>query len=116
MTYYLIKLLISAGIIVLVSEIGKRSPTLGSLLISIPLISILAIFWLYWDTQDTTKVGTLMTGTFWLVLPSLPMFLLIPWLFKKGLGFFPAIGIGCILTIALYFGMLRILKHWNLSI
>lgn len=84
MLYYTLKLLLSAGIIVAVSEIAKFNTGLGALIKSLPLISILAIIWLYLETKDTVKIAELSTGTFWLVLPTLPMFLVLPALLKSG--------------------------------
>ena len=74
----LIKLLISSGIIVLVSEIAKKNTYLGGLIASIPLISVLAIVWLYVDTKDVENVSALSTSIFWLVIPSLALFIALP--------------------------------------
>ncbi|HRT59301.1 MAG TPA: DUF3147 family protein, partial [Candidatus Syntrophosphaera sp.] len=76
--YYVIKVLVSAALIVLVSEISKRSTILGAVLASIPLVSFLAILWIYLETKDTAKIATLSTEIFWLVLPSLVFFILFP--------------------------------------
>ena len=74
--YYVIKVLVSAALIVLVSEISKRSTILGAVLASIPLVSFLAILWIYLETKDTARIATLSTEIFWLVLPSLVFFIL----------------------------------------
>lgn len=71
MGYYLTKIALTAVLVVVISEIAKRSTFMGALLTSIPLISILAMFWLYIDTKDTAKVSALATSVFWLALPSL---------------------------------------------
>ncbi len=91
MSHYVIKLLLSAGIIVLVSEVAKVSAGLGALIKSLPLVSILAMIWLYADTHDPGKIAELSVGTFWLVLPTLPMFLVLPWLLRHGWGFYAAL-------------------------
>jgi len=77
MLYYLTKLLLSAGIIVVVSEVAKVNTGLGALIKSLPLISILAMIWLYTDTRDTANIAELSVSTFWLALPTLPMFLVL---------------------------------------
>ncbi|MGD9665501.1 MAG: hypothetical protein AB7U34_09885, partial [Novosphingobium sp.] len=41
-------------------------------------------------------------ATFWFVLPSLPMFLLIPFMIRQGYSFWISLLTGCILTIVLY--------------
>lgn len=66
MTYYLTKIVITTFLIVLISEIAKRSSFIGALLASIPLISVLAMMWLYIDTKDVDKVRSLATSVFWL--------------------------------------------------
>jgi len=103
--YLIIKALLSGAIIAAVSEIAKRSPGFGALVASLPLVSILGMMWLWRDTHDVQRMAAHAEGTFWFVLPSLPMFLLIPALLRRGVTFWPALAIGCILTIGLYFAM-----------
>lgn len=102
MTYLVIKAILSAVIIVAVSEIARRNAGLGALVASLPLISVLGMIWLWRDTQDTMRMAAHSQATFWYVLPSLPMFLVIPMLLKREVGFWPALIVGCLLTIALY--------------
>ena len=87
MTYYLVKLFVSAAIITVVSEVAKLHAGLGALIKSLPLVSILAMIWLWRDTHDAKTIAELSTATFWLVLPTLPMFLVLPWLLRHGWGF-----------------------------
>ena len=105
MLYLAIKALLSGIIIAAVSEIAKRWQGFGALVASLPLISILGMLWLWRDTKDVERMAAHAEGTFWFVLPSLPMFLLIPFLLRRGVGFYPALLSGCALTIALYTGM-----------
>ena len=91
MLYYLLKVAISALIVVAVAEIAKRSSLSGALVASLPLTSLLAFVWLYLDTGDTAKVSSLSTGIFWLVLPSLALFLVLPLLLRLGWGFWSSI-------------------------
>lgn len=102
MIYLLIKAVVSAVIIVIVSETARRNPGTGALIASLPLISILGMIWLWRDTGDVQRLAEHSAATFWFVLPSLPMFLVIPMLLKRGLGFWPSLGVGCLLTIVLY--------------
>ena len=78
MVWYILKIFISAGLIVLISEVSKKLPLLGSLIASLPLVSVLGMIWLYGETKDVTRIADHAEGTFWYVLPSLPMFLLMP--------------------------------------
>jgi hypothetical protein len=102
MIYLLVKALLSGAIVAAVSEIAKRYPGFGGLLASLPLISVLGMIWLWRDTRDPEQLAAHAGATFWFVLPSLPMFLLIPSLLRRGVGFWPAMAAGCVLTVLLY--------------
>ena len=116
MAYLVIKALLSGVIIAAVSEIAKRSPGFGALVASLPLVSILGMIWLWRDTTDPQRMAAHAEGTFWYVLPSLPMFLLIPALLRRGVAFWPALALGCALTIALYFAMTWIGPRFGLKL
>lgn len=110
MTLLILKGLLSGAIIVTVSELAKKNNTAASIVHSLPLVSLLAFIWLYAGTKDAALIGRHAYGTFWFVLPTLPMFLLMPWLVKKAGGFWLALGAGVLLTVALYFLTMRLLK------
>lgn len=110
MTYYLVKLFLSAGVIVAVTEVAKRNNAAASILHSLPLTSLLAFIWLYLETRDAGLIGRHAYGTFWFVLPTLPMFLLMPWLIRKLGSFWPALAAGILGTVLLYLFTLRLLK------
>lgn len=110
MSYYLIKLFLSAGVIVAVTEIAKRNNAAASIIHSLPLTSLLAFIWLYMETKDSALIGRHAFGTFWFVLPTLPMFIMMPWLIKKLGDFWPALIVGIIITVALYALTMRLLK------
>ncbi len=116
MTYLLIKAIVSAIIIVAVSEIARRNAGVGALIASLPLISVLGMIWLWRDTGDPIRMADHALATFWYVLPSLPMFLLIPVLLKRGVDFWSALAAGCVLTVALYFGMTFMLGRFGIDI
>ncbi|MGI9045223.1 MAG: hypothetical protein ACR2FI_00200 [Burkholderiales bacterium] len=115
MIYYLTKLMISAALIVAVSEIAKRSSLLGGLLASLPLVSLLAMIWLYVDTGSSEQVIALSRSIFWLALPSLPLFLLLPALLKKDWAFYPALMISGVAMFALYYLMLALLRRFGVQ-
>src|SRR5664279_2979429 len=102
MTYFIIKCLLSGVIIGVVSEVARRSPSLGALIVSLPLVSLLGILWLWHDTGDAERIATHAQATFWYVLPTLPMFLTMPALLRHGFGFWPTLAASCALTFALY--------------
>ena len=100
--YFLLKVLLSALIVAAVSEIAKRSPAFAALVASLPLVSVLGMIWLWRDTGDPVRLAAHSEATFWYVLPSLPMFLLIPALLRAGVPFPVALGAGIGLTAVLY--------------
>jgi len=116
MVWYLCKLLISAGIIVVISEISKKLPLLGSLIASLPLISVLGMIWMYAETKEVSRIADHAEGTFWYVLPSLPMFLLIPWMLRKGVSFPFALSAGIALTGFLYVVMTKVLAKFGMTL
>lgn len=105
MLYLAIKAAISAIIIVAVSEIAKRNPGFGALIASLPLVSILGMIWLWRDKPDAANMAAHAEATFWFVLPSLPMFLLVSALLRQGVRFWLSLAAGCLLTVALYTAM-----------
>ena len=105
MLYLAIKAGLSGIIIAIVSEVAKRYPGFGALIASLPLVSVLGMIWLWRDKPDVPNMAAHVEATFWFVLPSLPMFLLIPWMLRSGVSFWVALAIGCAVTIALYLGM-----------
>jgi len=116
MVYVLVKALISGIIVALVSEIAKRNPGVGGLVASLPLISVLGMIWLWRDTHDPVRMAAHALATFWFVLPSLPMFLLIPLMLRHDMPFWIALAAGCALTIALYVAMLWIGPKFGLRL
>lgn len=105
MPYYALKVLVSAILIVAISELAKRSSVLGALLASLPVTSLLAFLWLYRETHSIEKVAALSTGIFWLVLPSLLLFVLLPWFLRLGWGFWLSLALACGST-ALGYGLM----------
>lgn len=102
MGYLLAKALISGAIIAVVSEIARRQPGFGALIASLPLISVMGMIWLWRDKPDAAHMADHVYATFWYVLPSLPMFLVMPALLLRGWSFWAVLAIGCLLTIVLY--------------
>ena len=105
MLYLVVKAALSGCVIAAVSEIAKRYPGFGALIASLPLVSILGMIWLWRDTADPVRMADHSAATFWFVLPSLPMFLVIPALLRRGVPFWGALGLGCALTVVLYITM-----------
>jgi F0F1-type ATP synthase assembly protein I len=114
--YLAFKVLISALVIVAVSEIAKRSTIFGALLASLPLTSILAMVWLYQDTKDATRVATLSSEILWLVVPSLLLFVLLPILLKRGVNFYPALGIAAACTAVAYLATAVAVQRFGVKI
>jgi hypothetical protein len=102
MLYFILKCALSGIIVAIVSEVARRSPAFGALIVSLPLVSLLGILWLWRDTGDTERIASHAYSTFWYVLPSLPMFLALPAMLRAGVDFWTSIGLSCLLTIVLY--------------
>jgi hypothetical protein len=114
--YTLAKLVITAVLVVLVSEIAKRSTLAGGVLASLPLVSVLAMVWLYVDTGDAQRVSQLASSVFWLVLPSLLLFLLLPRLIALGLPFYPSLLVAAAVTAAGYLGLVAALRRLGVQL
>ena len=105
MFHLVLKAALSGVIIAIASEVARRWPGWGALIVSLPLVSVLTMTWLWLDTHDRPRLEAHAGSTFWFVLPSLPMFLLIPALLRQGLSFWLALALGCALTMVLYSAM-----------
>jgi hypothetical protein len=116
MSYFALKAILSGLLIAAISEIARRSPGFAALVASLPLVSILGMIWLWRDTSDKARLASHAEATFWYVLPSLPMFLLVPWLLRSGMGFWTSLGLGSGVTILLYFLLLWLAPRFNLPI
>ena len=102
MFYLFIKAALSGILIAIVSEVAKRYPGVGGLIASLPLVSVLGMIWLWRDKPDAANMAAHAEATFWFVLPSLPMFLLIPAMLRNGIAFWICLLVGCAVTVALY--------------
>jgi hypothetical protein len=105
MLYLLIKAAISGAIVAAASEVARRWPGVGGLIVSLPLVSLLAMVWLWRDTGDSDRVADLAQSTFWFFLPSMPLFLVLPAMLRSGMSFWIAFAVSIALTMALYAGM-----------
>lgn len=114
--YYILKVGISAIVIVMVSEVAKHSSFFGALIASIPLTSLLAILWLYFEKAKLEEIAKLSSSIFWLVLPSLVFFLLFPTLLNRGMQFWASLSISSTVTIIMYFVLVWVLKHFSIPI
>lgn len=106
MLYLFIKAALSGLLIAIISEVAKRYPGFGGLIASLPLVSVLGMIWLWHDKPDVPNMAAHAEATFWFVLPSLPMFLIIPALLRHGISFWISLAVGCAVTIGLYSLML----------
>lgn len=102
MLYFILKAALSGVIVAAVSEIARRFPGWGGLVASLPLVSLMAMMWLYKDSGEAMKVADLAASTFWFFLPSMPMFLLIPMLLRSGWSFAATMVAAVVMTIVLY--------------
>lgn len=106
---YLLKIALSALLIVAITEATKRLGFWGALLAALPVLSLISMLWIYWETKDTQKIAAFSLQVFWFVIPSLGLFAALPWLLGR-FSFFASLGIACLATALLYVAMLGIFK------
>lgn len=116
MGYMVVKTMISAIIIVAVSEISKKSSLFGAILASLPLVSYLGMIWLYIDTNSKTQVSQLSQNVFWMVLPSLSLFIVLPKLLNTDMNFYLALFLSTVFMVIIYFTMIMILQKFGIHI
>jgi uncharacterized membrane protein (GlpM family) len=115
MTYIFIKYLITAAVVVAVSELAKASDRLGGLIAALPLVTVLALIWLYVEKQPMSKISNHAYYTFWYVIPTLPMFLLFPYLLPK-LGFWPTLLSCVVVTLVIFYVYAMVLKNFGIDL
>lgn len=116
MLYVALKAALSGVLIAIISEVAKRYPGIGGLIASLPLVSVLGMIWLWRDKPDVENMAAHVEATFWFVLPSLPMFLIIPGLMRNGTSFWLSLVIGCAATIVLYSAVIAIGPRFGLRL
>jgi hypothetical protein len=116
MLAFWIRALLSGVIVAAVSTMARRYPAGGALIASLPLVSVLGMIWLWHDRPDAENMAAHAEATFWYVLPSLPMFLLIPALLRRGIDFWPALIAGCALTILAYLATVLIAARFGVRL
>ena len=114
--HYFIKIFISSGIIVLVSEIAKKNNLFGGLIASIPLVSVLSMIWLYIDTNDINKVKELSNGILWMVVPSTSLFIVFPILINFGIKFYLSLTISILITIICYLLIIFFMNYFGFKV
>jgi len=114
--YYALKIGISALVIVAITEVAKRSSGFAALLAALPMVSLLAFVWLHIEGAEPERIAELSSQIFWLVLPSLVLFLLLPLLIRQGFGFWISLVLSISATTACYFAMLPLLRKFGVQL
>ena len=109
------KYLITAVVVVVVSEIARRNAQLGALIAALPLVSFLVLIWMQVEKQSVEQISNHAWYTFWYVIPTLPMFLLFPWL-HRSLGFWLALGASAVLTVILFVLWALFLRRFGIGL
>lgn len=112
----ILKVAITVALVIGIAEVSKRSTLIGAILASLPLVSVLAMIWLYVDTNDTQAVSQLSMSIFWLVIPSLILFVSLPVMLKFGWAFYPSLLCSCTLTVVGYVVMIWLLSHFGITV
>lgn len=109
------QVLLTAAVVVLVSELAKRSDRLGGLIAALPMVTVLTLIWLYLENQPVEKIANHAWYTFWYVIPTLPMFLVFPVLLPR-IGFWPALLVSVVIT-AVCFGLFAlVLRRFGIEL
>ena len=116
MLFLAFKYAATAAVIVVVSELAKRSDRLGALVAALPIVTVMAMIWLYVERQGTDKIANHAWYTFWYVLPTLPMFLVVPLLLRNGLNFWLALVAGIAITAALFMALAVVLRRFGIEL
>lgn len=115
-TMDVVKVLLSALIIVVVNKVQLVSDRMSALLIALPLTSLLAMVWMQRDGQSSERLANHAEGTFWFVLPTLPMFLILPWMLRSGWGFWLALAVNCLLTVGFFWLTVVVLRRFGVDL
>ena len=113
MAWLAFKYLTTAALVVLISELAKRSDKVGAAVAALPLVTVLTLVWLYVEKQPNEKLANHASYTFWYVLPTLPMFLVFPWLLPR-LGFWLTLLASAVLTVACFLGLALVLRRFGI--
>ena len=113
--FVIVKYIVTAAVVVLVSEFAKANDKLGGLVAALPLITVLTLIWLYIEKQPTTKIANHAYYTFWYVIPTLPMFLLFPYLLPK-FGFWPTLLSCIVMTLVIFYVYAIVLKNFGIDL
>ena len=116
MLHYLVKVFISAALIVAISEIAKRSSGFAALIASLPLTSLIAFVWLHLEGAEPESIAVLSGQIFWLVIPSLILFVLLPLLLRQGMNFWPGLGISITATASGYWLLIVLLRKAGIGV
>jgi hypothetical protein len=115
MSWIITKYLITAGMVVFISEVAKRSDKLGGLIAALPLVTVLTLIWLYVEQQPASKIANHAWYTFWYVVPTLPMFLAFPWLLTR-IGFWPTLAASVVITLVCFVAFALFVKRFGIEL
>ena len=115
MAWIVTKYLLTAAVVVLVSEVAARNEKLGGLIAALPMVTFLALIWLHLENQPKEKISNHAWYTFWYVIPTLPMFLAFPFLHER-IGFWLTLAVCAVITIACFVLLIHLLKLFGIDI
>jgi len=115
MSWLIVKYLLTAGVIVLISEVAKRSEKVGALITALPLVTFSVLILMYFDNQPMGKMGHYVGYVFWYAMPTMPMFLLFPFVLEK-IGFWPSLGASAVLTIVCFGIEVLVLRRFGIEL
>lgn len=115
----IVKYLITSGLVVLISEVARKYDRVGALIAALPMVTVLAMTWMFFELKgeaQTEKIANHAYYTFWYVLPTLPMFLLMPWLLRKGWHYGACLLAGCLLSVVCFLVTAWLMKRFGVDL
>lgn len=115
----ILKYFMTAAVVVVVSEIAKRSDKFGALIAALPMVTVLAMTWMFFEfkgEEQTDKIANHAYYTFWYVIPTMPMFLLMPWMLRRGINYGWTLLAGCVLTAVLFVITAWVMKRFGVEL
>jgi hypothetical protein len=115
MTWIVFKYLLTAGVVVAISEVAKRSDRFGGVIAALPLVTFLTLIWLYIEGQSEQRIANHAYYTFWYVIPTLPMFYFFPMLLSR-FGFWNTLAASGVITVLCFFGTALVLRNFDIHL
>ena len=93
----------------------EKDSFLGAIIVSLPMISLITISWIYFETKDVDRIIDFSYGVFAMIMPSLSFFITLPYFLKK-INFIPSMFLSISIMVVLYFALSMLYKKIGVDI